>query len=248
MYHFFTDASLINGHDIYIEGPDYNHIKNVLRLHPGDTISVSDGTGRDEYRCHIEAFETDRVHLKLAFVKTADVELPVRLTLFQGLPKSDKMDLIVQKSVELGITEIVPVELARCVTRLDRKKKQARVRRWNTIAESAAKQSKRAVIPTVQDVMTLEEALSYSGTVEHKLIPYELNTDPSSAADIIEHIKAGESACMFIGPEGGFEEAEVEAARAAGFTDISLGRRILRTETAALVLLSWFIYLFEIRK
>ena len=248
MYHFFTDVSLIDGHDIYIEGSDYNHIKNVLRLHPGDTVSVSDGSGQDEYRCRIEAFEEDRVHLKLAFIKKADVELPVRLTLFQGLPKSDKMDLIVQKAVELGITEIVPVELSRCVARLDEKKKQSRVQRWNTIAKAAAKQSKRALIPEVLPFMNLEEALRYSGNSQHRLIPYELTEETSSAGNILDNIKEGESVCFFIGPEGGFEETEVEAAKAAGFTDISLGKRILRTETAALVLLSWFIYLFEIRK
>ncbi len=247
MYHFFTEPTLIDGHDIYIAGSDYNHIKNVLRLRPGDVVSVSDGVGQDEYRCHIEAFEADRVRLKLDFVKRADVELPVRLTLFQGLPKSDKMDFIVQKTVELGIAEIVPVELSRCVTKPDGKKKQARVQRWNTIAEAAAKQSKRAVIPTVQPVMTLEEALKYAENIDHRLIPYELTEELSSAGAILENIREGESVCLFIGPEGGFEEAEVEAARAAGFKDISLGKRILRTETAALVVLSWFIYLFEIR-
>ena len=248
MYHFFTDASLIDGHDIYIERADYNHIRNVLRLRPGEVVSVSNGVSEDEYRCHIEDFEEGRVHLRLDFIKKADAELPVRLTLFQGLPKADKMDFIVQKAVELGIAEVVPVELSRCVTKPDEKKKLSRVQRWNTIAEAAAKQSKRAIVPKVQKVMSLGEALEYAKNIDHKLIPYELSEDGSSAGMILENIKAGESACIFIGPEGGFEEAEVAAAREAGFTDISLGKRILRTETAALVVLSWFIYLFEIRK
>ncbi|MBO5551264.1 MAG: 16S rRNA (uracil(1498)-N(3))-methyltransferase [Lachnospiraceae bacterium] len=247
MHHFFTEPSNIEDQDIYICGSDYNHIKNVLRLRPGDVISVSNGVSRDEYRCHIEAFETDRVHLRLDFIKRADVELPVRLILFQGLPKSDKMDFIVQKAVELGISEVVPVALSRCVTRLDDKKKQNRVQRWNTIAEAAAKQSKRAVIPPVQPVMTLEEALKYSQGIDHRLIPYELTKESSSAAELLEGVQPGESVGIFIGPEGGFEETEVRAAREAGFSDISLGKRILRTETAALVVLSWFIYLFEIR-
>lgn len=247
MYHFFTDSTLINGHDIYIEGSDYNHIKNVLRLREGDVISVSNGVSRDEYRCHIEAFEDARIRLKLDFIKEADVELPVKLTLFQGLPKSDKMDLIVQKAVELGVFEIVPVELNRCVTKLDAGKKVSRLKRWNTISQAAAKQSKRAIVPEIAPVMTLKEALEYSYGIDHKLIPYELSGGLASAGELLNRIKPGESVGIFIGPEGGFDETEVAAAKDAGFTDISLGKRILRTETASLVVLSWFIYLFEIR-
>lgn len=246
MYHFFTDSSLINGNDIYIEGPDHNHIKNVLRLRAGEVVSVSDGMSENEYRCHIENFEAERVHLRLDFIKTADVELPVRVTVFQGLPKADKMDTVIQKAVELGACEIVPVELSRCVIKLDEKKKRSRLERWNSISEAAAKQSKRAIIPKVLPVMSLKEALEYATDLDHRLIPYELSDRLSAAKQTFDSIKPSESIGIFIGPEGGFDEAEVAAAREAGFTDISLGKRILRTETAAMVVLSWLIYLFEI--
>ena len=139
------------------------------------------------------------------------------------------------------------MELSRCVSKLDEKKKAARVNRWNAIAQAAAKQSKRAIVPKVSRVMSLEEALDYSGSMEHKLIPYELSGNLIPTGKLMEAIKPGEDLCFFIGPEGGFEETEVASAKASGFTEVSLGKRILRTETAALVMLSWFIYLFEIR-
>ncbi len=245
MYHFFTDASLIKGKDIYIEGKDHNHIKNVLRLSPGEVVSVSDRSGGSEYRCHIEAYEEGRVHLRLDFIKEADVELPVRVILLQGIPKSDKMDMIVQKAVELGVAEIVPVELKRCVTKLDEKKKKSRTERWRAIAEAAAKQSKRAYIPEISPVMSFEEALEHVRNCENKLIPYELSENISSTASVIKAVRPGTVVAVFIGPEGGFEEEEVKTALKEGFTDISLGRRILRTETAALVVLSWLILTLE---
>ena len=248
MYQFFTDSSLINENDIYIQGSDYNHIKNVLRLRVGDVVSVSDGINRTEYRCHIEDFESDRVHLRLDFVKEADVELPVKVTLFQGLPKSDKMDMIVQKAVELGVYEIVPVETGRCVTKLDEKKKVSRVNRWNAISEAAAKQSRRAVVPRIHPVMTFDEAMRYASDITHKLLPYERSNALSSVVDILGAVRASEDIGIFIGPEGGFEEAEVEAAVKSGFSEVSLGKRILRTETAGMVVLSWLIYIFEIKR
>ncbi|MCR5626113.1 MAG: 16S rRNA (uracil(1498)-N(3))-methyltransferase [Lachnospiraceae bacterium] len=247
MYHFFTDPSLILGNDLYIEGSDYNHIKNVLRMNKGEVISVSDGVTKNEYRCHIEGFEEERIHLKLDFIKEADVELPVRVTLFQGLPKSDKMEFIVQKAVELGVTQIVPFEAHRSVSKPDGKKKASKVARWNTIAEAAAKQSQRAVIPEVFDIVSFSEAVKMAGDCAVKLIPYELSKDYDKTASILEGIKQGSDIAVFIGPEGGFEESEIEQAGNAGITPISLGRRILRTETAPLVILSWLSYLFEIR-
>ena len=245
MYHFFVDPSLIQGQDIYIEGSDYNHIKNVLRMKQGEVISVGDGLTDKEYRCHIEDFTDTHVHCRLDFIKDSGVELPVKVTLFQGLPKSDKMELIIQKCVELGVAEVVPVACSRSIVKLDAKKEKSKIARWNGISEAAAKQSKRAVIPEVKGVMSYKEAIDYAKSLDVNLIPYELAEGFDKTRELISGIKSGQSVGIFIGPEGGFSEEEVELAREAGAEPITLGRRILRTETAAMVVLSWLIYIYE---
>lgn len=245
MQHFFADPSDIIDHDIYIRGEDYNHIKNVLRMKQGEVISVSDGVSGNEYRCHIEDFADETVHCRLDFIKEADTELPVKVYLFQSLPKSDKMEFVIQKAVELGVTEIIPVASKRCVTRLDAKKARSRVERWNSISEAAAKQSARRMIPAVHDVMDFKEALRYAEKADIRLIPYELAEDFGKTRQIIDSISDGQSVAIFIGPEGGFAEEEIEEAKDSGVTPVTLGRRILRTETAALVVLSWLVYKSE---
>ena len=245
MYHFFVEPSNIIQNDIYIEGNDYNHIKNVLRMKKGEVISVGDGLSDREYRCHIEDFTGTAVHCRLDFIKESGVELPVKVTLYQGLPKSDKMEFIIQKCVELGVARIVPVECSRSVVRLDAKKAAAKVKRWQGISEAAAKQSKRAFIPELALPLKFSDALRDAENSDIKLIPYELAENFSCTRDIISAISSGQSVSIFIGPEGGFSEEEVESALAEGFKSITLGRRILRTETAALVVLSWLIYCFE---
>ena len=177
MYHFFADQTDISDRDIYIRGDDYNHIKNVLRMHPGEVISVSDGVSGKEYRCHIEDFTAEAVHCRLDFIKEADTELPVRILLFQSLPKSDKMEFVIQKAVELGAAEIIPVASERCVVKLDEKKAAAKVKRWKGIAEAAAKQSNRGIVPEVTEVMDFDTALTYAGKCDVRLIPYELAED-----------------------------------------------------------------------
>ncbi len=244
MYHFFVSPSDIQGHDIYIR-EDYNHIKNVLRMKPGEVISVSDGVRKDEYRCHIEDYTDTEVHCRLDFIKEADTELPVRVCLFQALAKGDKMEYVIQKAVELGVTEIVPMATKRCVVRLDQKRAAARTERWNTIAEAAAKQSKRLIIPEVKDVMSFKEALLYSQKSDVRMIPYELAEDFGRTREIINGIRDGQSLSIFIGPEGGFAEEEIRQAEEEGISRITLGHRILRTETAAMVVLSWLIYKSE---
>ena len=245
MYHFFVDPSLIQGQDIYIEGPDYNHIKNVLRMKPGEVISVGDGLSDKDYRCHIEDFSETHVHCRLDFIKDSGVELPVKVVLFQGLPKSDKMELIIQKCVELGVAEVVPVACSRSIVKLDAKKSKSKVARWNSISEAAAKQSKRAVIPEVKDVMSYAEAIEYAKSLDINLIPYELAEGFTRTRELISGIKSGQSVGIFIGPEGGFSENEIELAGNCNIKPITLGRRILRTETAAMVVLSWLIYIYE---
>ncbi len=149
MYHFFVEPSQIQGKRIVITGGDVNHIKNVLRMKIGEEIAVSNGEDGKEYRCGIEAFSEDEVICGLRFMKEDGVELPSKIALFQGLPKADKMELIVQKAVELGVGEIIPVAAGRSIVKLDEKKAKAKVSRWQGIAEAAAKQSRRGVIPKI---------------------------------------------------------------------------------------------------
>ncbi|MBO5565581.1 MAG: 16S rRNA (uracil(1498)-N(3))-methyltransferase [Lachnospiraceae bacterium] len=245
MTHIIVESSDIADGTLRITGKDYNHIRNVLRMRPGEEISVSCGDGK-EYRFGITSFEEEAVLCKLRFIKEKDAELPVQVTLFQGLPKADKMDLIVQKAVELGVYEIVPVECRRTIVKLDEAKKKKRVERWQTIAESAAEQSHRSIVPKVRMPVTMEEAIGLAkDSTQYRFIPYELQGQEGTRA-LMEEIEEGSAVSVFIGPEGGFEEDEVALAQEAGIRPVSLGRRILRTETAALTFLSWLIYRFEV--
>ena len=247
MLHIFVDPAQMKGDLLYVTGKDVNHIKNVMRLKKGDEISVRTGQDDREYRYGIEEFTDSEVVCRLRFVKEADVELPVKIYIFQGLPKADKMELIIQKAVELGAAEIIPVEMRRCVVKLDGSKKVKKTQRWQAIAESAAKQSRRAVVPMVREPMTMEEAVRFAEqNTDVRLLPYELQEADGSTRDVMDGIREGSAVSIFIGPEGGFDPAEVELAREAGIRPISLGKRILRTETAALVALSFLIYHFEI--
>ena len=248
MLHIFVDPAQIQGDLLRVTGKDVNHIKNVMRLRPGDEISVRTGQDEREYRYGIEELTDREVVCRLRFVKESDVELPVKVYLFQGLPKADKMDMIVQKAVELGAAEIIPVQMHRSVVRLDGAKRAKRTQRWQTIAEAAAKQSRRAVVPLVREPMSMEEAVELARSCSDvRLLPYELQEADGSTRELMESVREGSSVSVFIGPEGGFEPGGVGLAREAGILPISLGKRILRTETAALVVLSWLIYLFETR-
>ncbi|MDE5746673.1 MAG: 16S rRNA (uracil(1498)-N(3))-methyltransferase, partial [Acetatifactor sp.] len=215
------------------------------RMRVGQELAVSNGVDGREYRCGIVALEEDVIRCELRFVKEDGAELPSRIYLFQGLPKADKMELIVQKAVELGAYQVIPVATRRSVVRLDEKKAAAKVSRWQAIAQAAAKQSKRGVIPQVQQVMDWKQALEYVRDIPVKLIPYELAEDMDRTRELIEGLEPGQDIAVFIGPEGGFEEEEIESAVAAGATPITLGRRILRTETAGMTVLSWLIYRLE---
>lgn len=247
MVHIFVNPEQMQGDMLTITGSDVNHIRNVMRLKPGDEISVRNGADSREYRYGIEAYTDDAVICRLRFIKEADVELPVKVILFQGLPKADKMDLIVQKTVELGVTEIVPVAMKRCVMKLDDRRREKKIQRWQTIARSAAEQSRRAIVPQVREPMTMQEAVRYaSENTDIRLVPYELQKDDGSTKETFARLEAGQSLSVFIGPEGGFEPDEIALARESGIRPISLGKRILRTETAAMVVLSWLIWKFEI--
>ena len=245
MHHFFVEPSKIQENHIFIDGPDVNHIRNVLRMNPGEEVNVTDGSGEKVYRCAIASIGEDKVELNIMWAQEKGMELPSKIYLFQGLPKSDKMELIIQKAVELGVYEIIPMATARAVVKLDQKKAAAKVKRWQAISESAAKQSKRLLIPEVKEPVKFSEALKLASDLDVRLIPYELAEGMDGTRRIIQSVKPGQSVAVFIGPEGGFEEAEVELAKEAGFQAITLGRRILRTETAGMTVLSILMYQLE---
>lgn len=244
MYQFFVPSENIQGNRILITGDDVNHIKNVLRMKPGDEISVSNGEDGKEYRCGIEHMGEEIV-CSLRFIKEEGVELPCKITLFQGLPKADKMEWIVQKAVELGVYEVVPVSMHRCVVRLDEKKQKTKISRWQGIAEAAAKQSKRSIIPQIKPVMSMKQALVYAEEMDMLFVPYELAEDMDRTREVFEQIQPGQRVGFFIGPEGGFEEEEIKATMDKGAKPITLGKRILRTETAGMTVLSILMYHLE---
>ena len=244
MYHFFVKEDQISEKEIRIIGSDVNHIRNVLRMKEGEEIRVSNGVDKD-FRCRIRLLSGDSVTAEILSQEEGGAELPSRIYLFQGLPKSDKMELIIQKAVELGVYEIIPVATKRAVVKLDPKKEESKIRRWNTIAESAAKQSGRLLVPQVTKVMSMSEALRYGRARDLRLMPYENERGIASLKEAAESLRPGMEIAVFIGPEGGFEESEVEAAKAEGFLPVSLGKRILRTETAGLTTLSILMFWLE---
>ena len=211
----------------------------------GEEIAVSNGVDGREYRCEVAQLLPDEVVCKLRFIKENDVELPAQVYLFQGLPKADKMELIIQKAVELGVYSVIPVATRRSIVKLDDKKAAAKQNRWQGIAEAAAKQSKRKIIPKIEKVMSFAEALEMAKELEVRLIPYELAEDMSHTKEIIERIREGQKIAIFIGPEGGFDETEIALASEVGVEPITLGKRILRTETAGMTVLAWLMYHLE---
>ncbi len=245
MHHFFVTPQQISGDKIRIEGGDVNHMKNVLRMKLHEKAEISDGESRT-YLCEVEAYEEDVAVLHILEEMEADTESASKLYLFQGLPKSDKMELIVQKAVELGVYQVIPVAMKRSVVRLDDKKAAKKADRWNSIAESAAKQAGRSRIPEVTMPLSYKEALKMAEELDVTLLPYELAGGMKVTREVIRQIKSGQSVGIFIGPEGGFEPEEVDAAVSMGAKVITLGRRILRTETAGLATLA--VLMFELEQ
>ncbi|MCD8083587.1 MAG: 16S rRNA (uracil(1498)-N(3))-methyltransferase [Clostridiales bacterium] len=244
MYHFFVEPEWIRDGYAVITGEDVNHIRNVLRMHPGEQIGVRDGISRS-YLCALEKIGEDEVWARILEDETDSSELPARLYLFQALPKGDKMDFIIQKAVELGVFQIIPMATRRCVVKLEGKKAENKVQRWNAIARSAAKQSGRMVIPEVTGILTMAEAIALAGTMDVRLIPYELATGMEESRSAFDAVSPGTSAAIFIGPEGGFDAGEIDAAVKAGIRPVTLGRRILRTETAGMAALSILMFRLE---
>ena len=292
MYHFFIPPEQLGepeiGGFIEITGSDVNHIVNVLRMRPGEQLTVHGGE-RYEYLCAVESFTEQAVRCRVLSAEESSKELPVRITLYQGLPKSDKLEFIIQKAVELGVYRVVPVVTERTVVKLDRKKAESRQKRWQAIAESAAKQCGRNLIPEVTLPMSYKEALRDAQTqstnqpatqptnqpatqptnhpsaqptaqsTNHPtaqptaqstdqgllLMPYECAEGVGPFREMVSSLRPGMCAAVLIGPEGGFAMEETVLAEAAGFRTVSLGKRILRTETAGLAVLSYLMLNLE---
>ena len=242
MYRFYVSADQLAEKEVFISGGDVNHIKNVLRLEVGDWIVACDGNGTD-YVSRIQSICSDEVVASIEKVQPTGTELPVRITLFQGMPKKDKLELIIQKAVELGACEIVPVMTKRTVVKLSEEKKiNERLERWQSIAYAAAKQCDRGIIPTVHKPVSYEEALAMADQLDYNVIPYELQTGMEEARKIVDQACKQRSLGIFIGPEGGFEPEEVERAMTRNIHPMTLGKRILRTETAGMALLSILMF------
>ena len=244
MFNFFADESAKQNSQYIINGADYNHIKNVLRMNVDDTCLISCGGKSD--LCRIASFFEDAVVLEVVQEDYNDTELPVKIYLFQGLPKGDKMEYIIQKCVELGVFAIVPVEMKHCIVKLDDKKAKSKQSRWQSISESAAKQSKRNIIPEIMNVCSFDKALQFAKTLDLIMVPYENKDGMKATTEALAQLQKVKSVGIFIGPEGGFEEKEIEKTLDANAKVISLGKRILRTETAAITSVS--MCMLEIEK
>lgn len=244
MHHFFVSPDQIDEKYVTITGGDVNHIKNVLRMKIDEELLISNGQDKDYY-CNIESISDDEIKAVILDEEFEGTELTTELYLFQGLPKSDKMELIIQKAVELGVKEIIPVATKRCVVKLDDKKEASKIKRWQAISESAAKQSRRTIIPEVSSVMSFKEAINRAKEFELGIIPYENFKDMTETKEVLKKVQKGIKIGIFIGPEGGFEESEIQYALENGIHPISLGKRILRTETAGLAILSVLMFQLE---
>ena len=246
MYQFFVEPEQIGPEYITITGTDVNHIKNVLRMKIGETVRISDQQGTD-YLCSVSGLDSDCVLLKIEQAGIHGTELDSKIYLFQGIPKGERVETVIEKAVELGVYEIIPVAMKYCVVKLDEKKAANKLRRWQEIAKSAAKQSKRSVIPHIHEVMTYDEAMKYAMECKVRLVPYENENGMKQTKVALAEIKSGDSISVVIGPEGGFAEEEIAKIREQ-MQVISLGKRILRTDTASITMLSMLMLQLEMQE
>ena len=242
MSRFFVTKKMINGSEITLSEEDSAHLARVLRAEVGEEITAIDESGI-EYAAEITEISKKTVKAKITDFKKSAAEPKISVTLFQGLPKGAKMELIIQKCVEIGIDKIVPVSTARAVVKLNEEKGAGKEKRWNKIAEEAAKQSGRGKIPKVTAPISFDEAVKSANDFDMAIMPYELH----EKADFKSYLRSHnpKSIAVYIGPEGGFEESEAELAKEQGIYPVSLGKRILRTETAPLSVLSVLMYEYD---
>lgn len=234
MQQIFLSQEPVDG-QFLVEGSQAHHLVKVVRIRPGEKLRVSIDSGHN-YIC--QALEVNDGKLTVEIIKEVpSTELPNKIYLFQAIPKGDRMETIIEKCVELGVYEIIPVAMKNCIVKLDEKKKKTRVERYRAIAMSAAEQSKRSIVPGISQVMTFKEALDYADQLDIRLLPYECKNGMFDTHAALANINRGDSIGVFIGPEGGFDASEIEASKDR-VTQISLGSRILRTDTAAICTLS----------
>ena len=230
MQQIFVNQNVQIDTETVITGEDVRHLNKVLRMQPGEILRISSHDG-DNYLGEITAIDDTQVVLHI-IEEVPSTELKQRIYLFQAIPKGDRMETVIEKAVELGVYEIIPVEMKYCVVKLDDKKKKKRIERYQTIAETAAKQSKRSIIPTVHDVMTYKEAVEYARSCDVNLVPYECKEGMAAITAALAKLPEAETISIMIGPEGGFADEEIDMV--SDMDVISLGKRILRTDTAAI--------------
>lgn len=241
MYNFFVNENQFLDNKVFIKGNDFNHIKNVLRMKNGEKFYVSNKVSGDSYLVNLDSYSNDEVICNI-IEKMDSKESTVKVTLFQGLPKADKMEYIIQKSVELGVYNIVPVDMKFCVAKLNNEEKK--LSRWQTISEAAAKQSKRNIIPKIENKISFKNMLEVLKDFDLAIIAYE-NENKTNLKEILQKNKNINNIAIIIGPEGGLAQDEVEQLIENGAKSASIGKRILRTETASLAMLSMIMYEFE---
>lgn len=247
MPRFFVKNEQIKGTTIEILGEDVKHIKNVLRKQIGDNIEICDQDTEKSYICKIEKIENESI-LTSIVEELQSYDDKIKVDIYQGLPKADKMELIIQKSVELGVNAIIPVAMKRCVVKIDSKDESKKITRWQKIAESAAKQSGRNTIPAIKNIVNVEKIIQLIKEYDCVIVAYENeknNTIKRELLEIKENIHDKVKIAVVIGPEGGLEEKDVEMLKQNGTKIVTLGNRILRTETVALNVLSVIMYELE---
>jgi len=241
MHRFFVEKHQIIGDTIQILGTDVKHIKDVIRLKQGEKIEIS--SEGITYICEIELLSKGKILAKIIDKREGTNEAPIHIVLYQGLAKGNKMDLIIQKTTEIGVKEIYPVATNRSIVKInDIKKEQSKVERWSSIADEAAKQSKRDILPKVHNIISFDEMVMLLKDEQNILVPYE-NEKANSMNDKLKNITNKTNKIhLIIGPEGGFEDIEIKKLKSIGGQIITLGPRILRTETAGIVAATIILY------
>ena len=245
---FFVNEEQLNGEKIKIIGKDVNHIKNVLRKKVGNELTICSTSNGKDFLCEITKIEEELITCKIKEILENNVEPDVEVTIMQGIPKADKMELIIQKSVELGVYDIIPIEMKRCVAKLNKKDSYKKIERWQKIAEVAAKQSGRNKIPNIKQVIDLKNVCNLLNKYDIVLLAYE-NEKENTLKQVLNQLKEKhkeyKKIAVIIGPEGGIDPEEVNILQESGAITITLGKRILRTETVALSVLSIIMYELE---
>lgn len=247
MYKFFVEDKQINDANIFILNEDVNHIVNVLRLKTGEKINICNRKTGENYIGVIDKISREQVKCTIIKKMEDTTESNINIDVYQGLPKIDKMEYIIQKSIEIGAKNIFPVRMERCIVKLDENAAKKKIDRWQKIAEASAKQSKRDLIPNINSIITLKEICQNSKKYDIILLAYENENNITIKDELKKHKnKKKLNIGIIVGPEGGLDEKEVELLQSFGIKSVSLGKRILRTETAAIVMLSDIIYEFEL--